>query len=374
MTVYFDNASTTRLDPEVFEAMKPFLLENFGNPSSLHSKGRHARAAIEIARKSIAELLNCLPSEIIFTSGGTEANNILLQGVIDLNESQTVITSPVEHHSVLEKVKNLQQRRINIKWLKIDSSGQLNYDQLNTLLSQNPDSIVSLMHVNNEIGTISDLNKIGEICSDHNAYFHTDAVAAVGHLKHDLKNSYVHGLTASAHKFHGPKGSGFMFASKNKNIGAVLHGGPQERKMRAGTENVAGIIGTAKALELAYASLTRDAEFVSTLKNQFVTLVKENIPGIEFNGDQENGLYTILNISLPPSPNNEMLLFNLDLKGIAASGGSACAAGARQDSHVLKAIGTDPGKGAIRFSFSRFNTLEEVKYVVDQLKVLFLQT
>ncbi len=371
MKVYFDNAATTPMDPEVFEVMKPFLLEKYGNPSSTHSMGRQARAAIESSRKKIAELLQCLPSEIIFTSGGTEANNSLLQGAIEADKSPTIITSPTEHHSVLEKAKRLSLQGFKVEWLKVDPRGNMDYEHLRALLSQHPNSIVSLMHVNNEIGTISDLELISGLCNEYGAYFHTDAIAGVGHIVYDLQNTNIDGLSASAHKFHGPKGVGFMYINHKKRISPIFFGGPQERELRAGTENVAGIIGAAKALELSYNNLTHDSEFLTELKNRFTSQLFDKIPGIEFNGDPRTGLFTILNISLPVSLNNEMLLFNLDLQGISASGGSACSAGAEEDSHVLKAIGTVPERGAIRFSFGKYNTLREVDYVVDQLVELF---
>lgn len=374
MAIYLDNAATTRLDPEVFEAMKPFLLEDFGNPSSTHAHGRKVKAAIESARKQIASLLNCTPGEIIFTSGGTEADNAIIVSSINTYGIKHVISSALEHHAVEHTLQNLvKQNIIQLHLVKLDDKGRVDVAHLESLLRSNPNALVSLMHANNEIGNLLDIEKVGELCELHKAYFHSDTVQTVGHYKHDLSKIHVHGITAAAHKFHGPKGVGFMFIRKDKKIYPFVHGGAQERNMRGGTENVYGIVGLAKALEIAYRDMDDHTQHITSLKTYLLKKLKENIPGIAFNGnsdDLEKSLYTVLNISLPESDENGMLLFNLDLLGISASGGSACSSGAATGSHVLNALYPGSTRGAIRFSFSKYNTVEEIDSVVSALKKL----
>jgi len=372
--IYLDNAATTPLDPEVFEAMKPFLLEDFGNPSSTHSHGRKIKAAIESSRKKIAELLNCTPGEIIFTSGGTEADNTIITCAVQTYNIKTIITSPIEHHAVLHTVENLcKESSIQLHMLDVDNKGHVDLDQLKNLLSKNSNSLVSLMHANNEIGNLLDIEYVGDLCEKHKAYFHSDTVQTVGHYRHDLKKIKVHGMAASAHKFHGPKGAGFMFIRKDKKITPLLLGGSQERNMRGGTENVYGIIGLTKALEIAYRDMDEHTRYIKDLKNRMIDKLLEHVPGVTFNGDSndlDKSLYTVLNVSLPESEENDMILFNLDLQGISASGGSACSSGATLGSHVLVALNPESKRGAIRFSFSKFNTKEEVDLVVGRLKDL----
>jgi len=374
MNIYLDNAATTPLDPEVFEAMKPFLLEDFGNPSSTHAHGRKVKAAIESARKQIASLLNCTPGEIIFTSGGTEADNAIITSAVASYNIRHIISSPIEHHAVEHTLDHLvKQGIIELHHVNLDARGHVDINHLETLLENHPSALVSLMHANNEIGNLLDLERVADLCQRYQAYFHSDTVQTMGHYRHDLAKIRVHGITAAAHKFHGPKGVGFMFVRKEKKIQPFVYGGPQERNMRGGTENVYGIIGLAKALEIAYREMDQHRAHIAKLKSALVELLRQNIPGVEFNGasDQpEESLYTILNVSLPESPENSMLLFNLDLEGISVSGGSACSSGASAGSHVLNALSPNSNRGAVRFSFSKYNTLEEITYAVTALQKL----
>lgn len=377
MNVYLDNAATTPLDPEVFEAMKPFLMEHYGNPSSIHSHGRKVRSAIEYARKQVAELLNASTGEIFFTSGGTEADNAVLCSNIDTYDLKHVISSPIEHHAVLHTLENLaKQGRIRLSFVELDEKGHVIYDHLEALLKQYPKSLVSLMHANNEIGNINDLSEIGYLCAKHGAIFHSDTVQTVGHYRHDLKDLNVHCITGAAHKFHGPKGAGFMYIKKDSKINPYIHGGAQERNMRGGTENVYGIIGLAKALEIAYRDMEEHQNHIQGLKDRMISRLRESIEGVSFNGDSANpekSLYTVLNVCLPKSPDNDMLLFTLDINGISASGGSACSSGASVGSHVLSGIKADPERGAVRFSFSKYNTAEEIDYAVEKVAEFYKQ-
>ncbi|SKC73922.1 cysteine desulfurase family protein [Ohtaekwangia koreensis] len=374
MRIYLDNAATTPLDPEVFEAMKPFMLEDFGNPSSIHGHGRKVRAAIESARKKIAELLNCTPGEIIFTSGGTEADNAILTSSVRTYGIKNVISSPIEHHAVEHTLHLLtKQEQLNLRMVQLDAKGHIDLDHLESLLKENPNALVSLMHANNEIGNLLNLERVAELCDQYKAYFHSDTVQTVGHYRHDLSKVKVHGITAAAHKFHGPKGVGFMFIRKDKKIQPFVHGGAQERNMRGGTENVYGIIGLAKALEIAYRDMDEHIRYIKELKTRMIERLTEQIPGISFHGDSANletSLYTVLNVSLPESDENDMMLFNLDLQGISASGGSACSSGAAQGSHVLGALYPESKRGAIRFSFSKYNKPEEIDVAVKALSEL----
>jgi len=372
MRVYLDNAATTPVDPLVFEAMTPFLTQHFGNPSSTHAHGREARGEIEKSRKLIADLLNCSPTEIFFTSGGTEADNAIIRGGIDTFGIQNVITTRIEHHAVLHTVEELQKEgRIQLHFLDVDELGRIDSSQLESLLKKNPKSLVTLMHANNEIGTLHPIEEIGQMCKEHQAFFHSDTVQAIGHYKHDLKTLPIQGMNASAHKFHGPKGVGFMYLDKDSRIEPLIIGGGQERDMRGGTENVAGIAGLTKAMEMAYKNMEEHHAYIQSLKDRMVEKIKSSIDGVKFNGDLSNSLYTVLNVSLPPSNANEMLLFDLDLRGISASGGSACAAGANTGSHVLTALGVDPDRGAVRFSFSKNNTPEEIDFAAAQLSEIY---
>jgi cysteine desulfurase len=371
MRVYLDNAATTPLDPEVFEAMKPFLLEDFGNPSSTHAHGRKVRAALESARKKIAELLHCTPGEIIFTSGGTEADNAILRSAVETYGIEHAISSPIEHHAVTHTLEWLEKKKgIQLHYVRLDEKGHVDLSHLEDLLITYPKAMVSLMHANNEIGNLLDMEAVGLLCEKYNAYFHSDTVQAIGHYRHDMKKLKVHGMTAAAHKFHGPKGVGFMYINKDKKIQAFMQGGAQERNLRGGTENVSGIIGMARALEICYQHLDQHKAYIESLKVRMMEKLRGAIPGVTFHGDSANlerSLYTVLNVSLPESEENDMLLFNLDLQGISASGGSACASGASAGSHVLGALYPGSKRGAVRFSFSKMTKPEEIDFAVARL-------
>jgi len=371
MRVYFDNAATTPLDPEVFDAMKPFMMEDYGNPSSTHAHGRKVRSAIESARKKMAELLHCTPGEIIFTSGGTEADNTILCGALETYGIRNVISSAIEHHAVEQTLHRLASRnKVHVHHVKLDAKGHVDYAHLEQLLRKYDNSLVSLMHANNEVGNLLDIQHVGDMATAYGAYFHSDTVQTIGHYRHDLSRIKVHGLAAAAHKFHGPKGAGFMFIRKEKKLQPFVYGGSQERNMRGGTENVYGIIGLAKALEIAYRDMDEHVRVVSGLKQYMIDKLRAEIPGVDFHGDSadpDRSLYTVLNVCLPESDENDMILFNLDLQGISVSGGSACSSGAVTGSHVLGALYPGSKRGAVRFSFSKFNTREEIDYAVGKL-------
>lgn len=372
--IYLDNAATTAVAPEVIDAMLPYIKEHYGNPSSIHQLGNKTRAAIEQARKTIAELLNAAPSEIFFTSGGTEADNTaIVQSVISLGVKQ-IVSSPVEHHAVEHTIKTLEKRGwIKAIWLHVNSYGQIDLDELEDILKhQKEKTLVSIMHANNEIGTLYPIKRIGEICKTYHAYFHSDAVQTVGHFKIDLQHIPVDFIAASAHKFHGPKGIGFIYINKNTKIQPFIHGGSQERNMRGGTENVAGIVGLAKALEMAHSQMDEDMRYISELKQYMIEQLTKHIPDIQFNGFINNkSLYTVLNCSLPSHPQGPMLIYKLDIAGICASSGSACSSGSNVGSHVLQAIGADPKRHPIRFSFSKYNTKQEIDVVVKILSEIY---
>jgi cysteine desulfurase len=378
MNVYFDNAATTRLDPVVLDTMLPLLTENFGNPSSIHAHGRKVRTAIERARKTVAGLLNTSPAEIFFTSGGTEADNTAIVSTLETHGIRHAISSPLEHHAVLHTLQHLEkQGKIKLSLLDVDAQGYFDLAQLDQLLRQSPNgggpgrSLVSLMHGNNEIGNLIDLQAVGETCRQHNAIFHSDTVQTMGHYRHDLQQLPIDFIVGAAHKFHGPKGVGFLYVRAGTRIDPFVHGGSQERNMRGGTENVYGIVGLAKALEIAYADMDTHRQHIEKLKRRMIDRLHEKIADVRFNGDSANldtSLYTVLNVSLPPSDLSDMLLFNLDIAKISASGGSACSSGSEVGSHVLAALpGLDISRGNVRFSFGKYNTTDEVDYVVDAL-------
>ncbi|UOQ74956.1 cysteine desulfurase family protein [Hymenobacter cellulosilyticus] len=375
MTVYFDNAATTPLDPEVLDAMLPFLREHYGNPSSIHGHGRKVRAAIENARKTIAHLINAAPAEISFTSGGTEGDNYAAFGSIRTLGLRHAVTSKLEHHAVLHTLQALEKSGdITLSYVHHDEQGRLDLEHLEELLKSNSRSFVSLMHANNEIGNLNDIVAIGDICQQHQAIFHTDTVQTMGHYRHDVQKLKNHFLVGSAHKFHGPKGVGFLYRRPEVHVSPLIHGGSQERNVRAGTENVYGIIGLAKALEIAYRDMDSHREHIQGLKDRFIARLTTEIEDVQFNGlsaQADQSLYTVLSVSLPPSAMSEMLLFNLDISRVSVSGGSACSSGADAGSHVLTALGCDPQRGAIRFSMSKYNTAEEVDYAVEQLAKMY---
>lgn len=373
MRVYFDNAATTALDPEVLKEMFKVMESQFGNPSSIHSHGREVRTLIERSRKSIAGLLHTSPAEIFFTSGGTEADNTAIRcGIVD-HKLTHAITTKLEHHAVLHTLQAMQKSGvIKLSYADVDSKGNVDYDHLETLLKTNDRSFVSLMHVNNELGTLTDIERVGELAEAYNALYHSDTVQTVGHYKHDLSKLKLHFMVCAAHKLHGPKGVGFLHINHKVKINPMIYGGSQERNMRGGTENVYGIAGLAKALEMAYADMESHQNYIQDLKSYMKAQLEQNVPGVSFNGetDPSKSLYTVLNVSFPEMEMADMLLFNLDIAGISASGGSACSSGTDIGSHVLTAIGANPDRPSVRFSFSKYNTKDEVDYTVAKLKDL----
>ncbi len=371
--IYFDNAATTALDPEVLETMLPYMTEKFGNPSSIYSYGRESRLAIENARKAVAKILNAHPAEIFFTSGGTESSNAAITASVRDLGCKRIISSAIEHHAVLHTVEYLRNRgEAQLLFVKLLPDGHIDIENLEQLLAGSKEkTLVTLMHANNEIGNLLDLQAVGEMCRLHGAVFHSDTVQTVGHYPFDLRHTPVHFITASAHKFHGPKGSGLLYINENISIEPYIHGGSQERNMRAGTENLYGIVGFAKALELATANYEAESGYIRSVKLYMAAQLKKHIKEVEFNGDYAGqSLYTVLNVSFPETEKSEMLLFNLDINNICASGGSACTSGAEQGSHVIRAMNSSPGRAAVRFSFCRHNTKEEVDIVVAKLKEL----
>ncbi|MCP4458196.1 MAG: cysteine desulfurase [Cytophagales bacterium] len=372
--VYLDNAATTAIDPAVLDAMLPFFKDHFGNPSSIHSHGRTVRSAIEKSRKKVADLLNVSPAEIFFTGTGTEADNMALRSSVETLGIKRIITSRIEHHAILHTCELLEGRGTEIIYLQIDERGNIDYDELEQLLKIKIPTLVSLMHANNEIGNLLDLQKAANICKEFGATFHSDTVQAMGHYVHDLQITNLNFAVGSAHKFHGPKGSGLIYLNNETKITPLIHGGGQERNMRSGTENVYGIVGLAKALEIAYENMSDHQTHIQGLKNRMIEKLNSSIDGISFNGnaeDPEKCLYTVLNVSLPPTDDNEMLLFNLDINGISCSGGSACVSGSNVGSHVLAALNVDPSRGPIRFSFSKYNTEADIDYAVEKLTELY---
>lgn len=373
MKVYLDNAATTKLDNEVFEAMLPYLKEEFGNPSSIHAFGRRTRSAIETARKNVSKLLNVTPAEIFFTSGGTEADNMAIVQTIATHNIKHAISSKIEHHAVEHTLQVLEKEgKIKLSWVNIDDKGNVDLNHLEELLKNNERSFVSLMHANNEIGTLLPIEKVGTICEKYNAIFHSDTVQTMGHYAMNLPAMKVHLVTCAAHKFHGPKGVGFLYIHNSVKINPFIHGGAQERNMRGGTENVAGIVGLSKALEICYREMDQHQKHIQELKTYMREQIQAIIPGTEINGeDDEHSLYTVLNCRFPKTENAEMLLFSLDIAGIAASGGSACSSGSNQGSHVLRGLGIDMERPSVRFSFCKYNTKEEIDFAVAKLTELF---
>lgn len=367
--VYLDNAATTPLDKEVLAAMIPLMEEQFGNPSSTHGHGRIVRTHIEEARKSVAKHLNCTPGEIFFTSGGTEADNMAIRQSVEHLGIKHLITSQIEHHAVLHTVEELHKAgKATMHLVNVLPNGHIDLNHLEQLLQQNPQALVSLMHANNEIGNLLDIEKVGDLCKQYNALFHCDTVQTIGHYAFDLQKLNVHFLACAAHKFNGPKGVGFIYVNNSVKLHPFITGGAQERNMRGGTENVYGIVGLAKALEISMRDLTHEQAHIQSLKNYMIERLQETVPGVAFNGDASGkSLYTVLNVSFPPSPVGEMMLFKLDIAGISVSGGSACSSGSNVGSHVLAAIKHDPQRAAVRFSFGKQNTKAEVDFVIDAL-------
>ena len=373
--IYFDNAATTALDPEVLQAMMPFLTEKFGNPSSVYSYGRETKMAIETARKTVAKILNANPGEIFFTSGGTESTNTAINAAIRDLGCKHIITSPLEHHATLHTVEYMAHSgQATLSFVTLTDKGHIDMADLERLLAENKErTLVTLMHANNEIGNLLDIKAVGELCKKYDAIFHSDTVQTVGHYPFDLKNLYVHFINGAGHKFHGPKGVGILYVNENITIKPYLNGGSQERNMRAGTENLYGIVGFAKALEMATQQYEQDSTHINELKAYMAKQLQAAFPGIILNGDTNGrSLYTVLNVSFPMNDRSDMLLFNMDMAGICVSGGSACTSGANSVSHVIKAIhnGQSASMVPIRFSFCKHNTKEEVDAVIEKLKEL----
>ncbi|MFN3916944.1 MAG: cysteine desulfurase family protein [Flavobacteriales bacterium] len=373
--VYLDNAATTPMAKEVLDAMLPFMQNDFGNPSSTHAFGRKTKSAIEQTRKKIAGYLNCEPGEIIFTSGGTEADNMALNGCVDALGVKRIITSPLEHHAILHTAEHLANTgKVKLELVKVDEKGHVDLNHLEELLKNSEKTLVTLMHGNNEIGTLLPLQKVADLCKNYHAYFHSDTVQTMGHCRFNLKDSGIHFLTCAAHKFHGPKGVGFLYMNKKVKLPAMIHGGSQERNFRGGTENLYGIVGLGKAFELAYENLEEHQKHVSNLKHYLKEQLEKTIPGIKFNGETipEKSLYTVLNVCFPANETNSMLLVSLDLFGVAVSGGSACSSGNNKGSHVLAGIRASELCTSIRFSFSRYTTKADIDFALDKIRELVL--
>lgn len=369
--VYLDNASTTAIRAEVIQEMSKVMTEEYGNPSSTHSLGRAAKNILELSRKSIAKNLNATAQEIIFTSCGTEANNWILRSAVKDLQVKRIITSKIEHHAVLYAALVLEKEfGIQIDYVNVKPNGEIDITHLVELLSKDIKTLVSLMHVNNETGTILDLERIGRICQEHKVLFHSDTVQSIGKMNIDLQSISVDFIVASAHKFHGPKGVGFGYIRKNSGLQPLFFGGEQEKGLRAGTEALHQIAGMAKALELSYANLEVEQNHITELKNYLIIQLKTEFPDFQINGTPD-GFYTVLNVLLPFAPaKTAMLLFHLDMKGIAVSRGSACQSGSIKPSHVLAEMLSDDDlkKPSLRISFSHFNTKEDIDVLIEALK------
>lgn len=369
--IYLDNAATTPLDAQVLEAMMPYLTSKFGNPSSIYSYGRESRLAVENARKSVARLLNAHPAEIFFTSGGTESSNTAILAAARNLGCKRIITSRIEHHATLHTVEYLHHTdEAAPAYVDLLPNGDVDLHHLEKLLAESKEKcLVTLMHGNNEIGNLTDLEAVGNMCTSHQAIFHSDTVQTVGHYPFNLRNTPVHFITGAGHKFHGPKGTGILYINENVKIDPFIHGGSQERNMRAGTENLYGIVGFAKALEIASAGFHEDSVYVRGLKLYMIEQLTAHIKEVSFNGETgAKSLYTVLNAAFPKTEKSEMIIFNLDIHQVCVSGGSACTSGASQESHVIQAVNNDPNKVAVRFSFSKHNTKEEIDFVVQRVK------
>ena len=371
-SIYFDNAATTRLDDEVLQEMLPYLKENYGNASSIYKLGRESRKAIEESRERIAKVLNCKPNEIYFTAGGSESDNTAIKGIAKANKKKGnhIITSKIEHPAVLETCKQLEKEGFEITYISVDENGIVDLKELKKSIK--PTTIlITIMFANNEIGTIQPIEEIGKIAKENNIYFHTDSVQAVGNVKIDVQKLNIDSLSLSGHKFYGPKGIGALYVKTGVKFEKFIDGGHQERNKRAGTENVAGIVGIGKAIELAYENLNEHNKKIKELRDYYVEQVKEKIPYIKINGDMEKGLPGNSNIYFR-FIEGEGLLLNLDLKGICASSGSACTSGSLDSSHVLLAIGLphEIAHGSLRISIGKYNTKKEIDYVVMILKKL----
>lgn len=370
--IYLDNAATTPLDPEVLQTMLPYMQHQFGNPSSIYSYGRETRLAIENARKTVAKILGCKPGEIFFTSGGTESNNTAIAAAIRDLGCTHIISSPIEHHAVLHTIEHYAKgETITSSFVALTSEGEVDYDDLEKQLqSSKPKCLVSLMHANNEIGVLLDIERVGELCRMYDAIFHSDCVQTVGHYPINLSEMQVHFISAAGHKFHGPKGTGILYVNEAIRIKPFIFGGSQERNLRAGTENVYGIVGFAKALEIATANHDKDREYIGNLKRYMREQLQQQIPGVSFHSAHSETLYTVLSACFPKTSKSEFLLMTLDMNHICASGGSACSSGADLGSHVIRALNKGDDHVTVRFSFSKYNTKDEIDVVVKKLKEL----
>ncbi|MDG2343105.1 MAG: cysteine desulfurase family protein [Flavobacteriales bacterium] len=371
MKVYLDNAATTPIAKEVITEITPYLLDHFGNPSSTHSFGRKTKNAIEITRRKIADLINAENSEIIFTSGGTEADNMAIRSSVHDLGVKRIITTKLEHHAVGHTAEELKEKhQIEIIYLETDKNGQINLNELESLLKKTTKTLVSLMHANNEIGTLLPIQKVAEMCDKDHVLFHSDTVQTMGHYPFDTKKIKIDFLTCAAHKFHGPKGCGFLYQNKHIQTSPLITGGSQERNSRGGTENLYGIVGLGKAMELAYTHLEEHQNHIQSLKSYMMKSLIEIDSKITFNGDTNpnKSLYTVLNVCFPMDACNSMLLFSLDIHGIAASGGSACSSGSNKGSHVLAELPKQENCQSVRFSFSRYTTKEEIDFTLSKIR------
>lgn len=368
MKVYLDNAATTPMAPEVIDTMAQVMAQNFGNPSSIHSFGRDSKAIIEIARRQVGKIINAEPKEIIFTSGGTEADNMAIACAVKDFGVTRIISSVIEHHAVGHTIEGING--VEVDYVNLSATGQVDLDHLKELLQSDKKTLVTLMHANNEIGTLLDIKEVSRLCKAHKAFFHSDTVQTMGHYKIDAQELGVDFMTCGAHKFHGPKGVGFLYINKALNISPLIQGGSQERGLRGGTENLIGIAGLAKALELADQDVEGHIKHVQGLKSYMIDELRKRIKDIHFHGetDPDKSLYTVLNVCFPEFQNKSMLLFLLDLKGVACSGGSACTSGSNTGSHVLRGINADPNRPNTRFSFSRYTTKEEIDYALSVIE------
>ena len=367
--VYADNAATTKLSPAVLEAMMPYLTEEYGNPSSLYRFGNHAKRAIEQARKEVADVLGAEPFEILFTGGGTEADNWVKEIMRSLKArgKNHFITSAVEHHALLHSAQRLQKEGFEVTFIPVDREGQIDPEQVRAAIRPET-GLVSIMFANNEIGTIYPIQEIGAICRQAGVLFHTDAVQAAGHLPINVKEMNIDLLSLSAHKFHGPKGVGAFYCRRGIPLPSLIDGGAQERSKRAGTENVAGIVGLGAALRLANEEMSEASARVSAMRDRLIDGILQTVPMCRLNGPRHNRLPGNCNISFL-GIEGESLLLRLDLAGIAASSGSACASSSLDPSHVLLAIGLphEVAHGSVRLSLSDYNTEEDVDYILEKL-------
>ncbi|MBI3234163.1 MAG: cysteine desulfurase [Bacteroidetes bacterium] len=375
MNIYLDNAATTPVLPEVAEVMYQMILNDYGNPSSIHAHGRKVRTMIEESRKTVAKLLNVSPGEIFFTSGGTEADNMAIRKSVEDLGITHAITSRIEHHAVLHTLEEMEQKGlIHLDFVNLTENGHVETSHLEELLKNNPRTLVSLMHANNELGNMIDLDEVSQICQRYNAVFHCDTVQTIGHQPIDLQKTKVGYVIGAAHKFNGPKGIGFIYINSDLKIKPFITGGAQERNMRGGTENVYGIVGLAKALEIACNNMVTEKEHILGIKTYMMKRLKDEIPEIKFNGDPEGrSSYTVLNVCFPPNSYSEMMIYKLDIEGISCSGGSACSSGSNVGSHVLAAIHVPQECSNVRFSFGKQNTKEEIDFVIGKLKAMFVK-